>query len=68
MHMRDDVAAAESMPSPFEKKLCDHKQVTQDIFMVKEGDSKNRRGQLSSLGDVTSIPCEIESRVVISSS
>jgi hypothetical protein len=26
-----------------------------------------RRGQFSPLGDVTSIPCEIESRVVISS-
>jgi hypothetical protein len=39
MNQRDDVAAAESMSSPFEKQLCDHKQVTQDIFRVKEGDS-----------------------------
>jgi hypothetical protein len=32
MNKRDDIAAAESMYSPFEKKLCDHKQVTQDIL------------------------------------
>jgi hypothetical protein len=36
---RDDIAAAKSISSPFEKQLCDHKQVTQDIFRVKEGDS-----------------------------
>jgi hypothetical protein len=35
MNKRDDIAAAESMSSPFEKQLCDHKQVTQDIFGVK---------------------------------
>jgi hypothetical protein len=39
MNKRDDVAAVESMYSPFEKQLCDHNQVTQDIFRVKEGDS-----------------------------
>jgi hypothetical protein len=33
-----DVAAAESMSSPFEKQLCDHTQVAQYIFRVKEGD------------------------------
>jgi hypothetical protein len=43
MNKRDDVTAAESMSSPFEKQLCDHKQVTQDIFRVKEGDSKNKQ-------------------------
>jgi hypothetical protein len=39
---RDDVAAAERISSPFKKQLCDHKQVTQYIFMVKEGDSKKK--------------------------
>jgi hypothetical protein len=39
MNKIDDVAAAESMPSHFEKQLCDHKQVTQNMFRVKEGDS-----------------------------
>jgi hypothetical protein len=42
MNKRDGVAAAEIISSPFEKQLCDHKQVTQDIFRVKEGDSKNK--------------------------
>jgi hypothetical protein len=36
MNKRDDVAGAESMSSPFEKQLCDYKQVTQYIFRVKE--------------------------------
>jgi hypothetical protein len=36
---RDDIAAAESISSPFEKQLSDHKQVTQDMFAVKEGES-----------------------------
>jgi hypothetical protein len=40
MNNRDDVAAAESMSSSFEKQLCDHKQVTQVDFREKEGDSK----------------------------
>jgi hypothetical protein len=31
------------MSSPFEKQLYDHKQVTQDIFGVKEGESKNKQ-------------------------
>jgi hypothetical protein len=35
MNKRDDIASAESMSSPFEKQLCDNKQVTQDIFGVK---------------------------------
>jgi hypothetical protein len=35
MNKRDDIAAAESISSPFEKQLCDHKQVTQDVFGVK---------------------------------
>jgi hypothetical protein len=35
MNNRDDVAAADSMSSPFVKQLCDHTQVTQDIFRVK---------------------------------
>jgi hypothetical protein len=26
------------MSSPFDKQRCDHKQVAQDIFRVKEGD------------------------------
>jgi hypothetical protein len=43
MNKRDDVAAAESMYSPFEKHLCDHKQVTKDMFRVKEGDSKKKQ-------------------------
>jgi hypothetical protein len=38
---RYDVVLAESTSSPFEKQLCDHNQVTQDIFRAKEGDSKN---------------------------
>jgi hypothetical protein len=41
MNKRDYVAAAESMSSPFEKQLCDHKQITKEFFRVKEGDSKN---------------------------
>jgi hypothetical protein len=40
---RDFTAAADSMYSPFEKQLCDHKQVTNYIFRVKEGDSKNKQ-------------------------
>jgi hypothetical protein len=43
MNKKDDIAAAESISSPFEKQLCDHKQVTQDIFRVKQGDSKNKQ-------------------------
>jgi hypothetical protein len=44
MNNRDDVAAAESMLySPFEKQPCDHKQVTQDILRMKEGDSKKNK-------------------------
>jgi hypothetical protein len=31
------------MSSPFENQLCDHKQVTQDMFVVKEGESKNKQ-------------------------
>jgi hypothetical protein len=31
------------MSSPFEKHLCDHKQVTQYICGVKKGESKNKR-------------------------
>jgi hypothetical protein len=31
------------MSSPFEKQLCDHKQVTQDSFGVKDGESKNKQ-------------------------
>jgi hypothetical protein len=40
---RDDVSAAESMYSPFEKQRCDHKQVIQEIFRVKEGDIKKKQ-------------------------
>jgi hypothetical protein len=36
------------------------------IWVGTEGGFRIRRGQFSSLGDVASIPCEIESRVVIS--
>jgi hypothetical protein len=43
MNKRDDVPACEGMYSPFEKQLCDHKQVIHDIFRVKEGDSKKRQ-------------------------
>jgi hypothetical protein len=43
MNKRDDIAAAESLSCPFEKQLCDHKQVTQDISRVKEGDSKKKQ-------------------------
>jgi hypothetical protein len=43
MNKRDDIAAAESMSSPFEKQLCDHTQVTQDMFGVKEGESKKSK-------------------------
>jgi hypothetical protein len=39
MNKRDDIAAAESTSSPFKKQLCNHKQVTQDIFGVKEGEN-----------------------------
>jgi hypothetical protein len=35
MNKRDDVAAAENMFAPFENQLCDHKQVTHNIFRVK---------------------------------
>jgi hypothetical protein len=44
MNKRDDVVAAESISSPFEKQKCDHKQVTQDIFRVK-GDSKKSKSK-----------------------
>jgi hypothetical protein len=40
MNKRYSVAAVQSMTSTFEKQLCDHKQVTQDMFRVKEGESK----------------------------
>jgi hypothetical protein len=43
MNHRDYVAADESMSSPFENQMCDHKQVTQDIFRVKKGESKNKQ-------------------------
>jgi hypothetical protein len=43
MNKRSDVAAAGSMSSPFEKQLCDCKQVTHDVFTVKEGDSKKSK-------------------------
>jgi hypothetical protein len=43
MNKRNDVAAAERMYSPFEKQLCDHNQVTHDMFRVKEGDSKYKQ-------------------------
>jgi hypothetical protein len=43
MNKRNDVAAAESMSSPFEKQLCDHNQATQDMSRVKEGDSKHKQ-------------------------
>jgi hypothetical protein len=43
MNKRNDIAAAESMYSPFEKQMRDHKQVKQDIFRVKEGDSKKEQ-------------------------
>jgi hypothetical protein len=39
MNKRDDIAASESMSSPFEKQMCDHKQATQDMFRVKEDES-----------------------------
>jgi hypothetical protein len=35
MNNRDDIEAAESMSSPFQKQLCDHKQATQYISGVK---------------------------------
>jgi hypothetical protein len=43
VNKRDDVAAAESMSSTFEKQMCNHKQVTQYIFRVKKGDSKKKQ-------------------------
>jgi hypothetical protein len=43
MNTRYDVAAGERMSSPFEKQLCDHKQVTQYIFRMKDGDSKKSK-------------------------
>jgi hypothetical protein len=43
MSERNAIEAAESMSSPFEKHLCDHTQVTQDIFGVKEGETKNKQ-------------------------
>jgi hypothetical protein len=43
MNKRDDITEAESMSSPFEKQLCDNKEVTQAIFRVKEGDSKKSK-------------------------
>jgi hypothetical protein len=47
MNKRHDFSATESMSSPFEKQLRDHKQdhkqVTQDIFRVKEGHSKKSK-------------------------
>jgi hypothetical protein len=43
MNKIDDVVAAESMSSPFENQLCDHRLVTQDIVRVKGGDSKNSK-------------------------
>jgi hypothetical protein len=32
MNKIDDIAAAESMSSPFENQMCDHKQATQDTW------------------------------------
>jgi hypothetical protein len=46
LNKRDEIAASESLSSPFEKQLCDHKQVTQDIFRVKEGDRKKASPQV----------------------
>jgi hypothetical protein len=43
MNTIDDVAAAESISSHFEKQLCYHKQFAKDISRVKEGDSKNKQ-------------------------
>jgi hypothetical protein len=43
LNKRDDIAAAESISSPFEKQMCDHNQVTQHMFGVKEGESKNKQ-------------------------
>jgi hypothetical protein len=37
MNKRYDIAAAESISSPFEKQMCDHKRVTQDIFLGDRG-------------------------------
>jgi hypothetical protein len=45
MNKRDEVAASESMSSPFENQLCEHKQATQYISRVKEGDSKKASPQ-----------------------
>jgi hypothetical protein len=42
MNKRDDIAAAERMSSPFEKQLCNHKQVTQYMCGVKGGESKKK--------------------------
>jgi hypothetical protein len=44
---RDDVAAAEIVYSPFEKQLCDHKQITHDIcrahtFRCVTGECRSR--------------------------
>jgi hypothetical protein len=44
---RDDVAAAEIVYSPFEKQLCDHKQITHDIcrdhtFRFVTGECRSR--------------------------
>jgi hypothetical protein len=43
MNKRDDIEAAESMSSPFEKQMCDHKQATQYMLRVKEGESKKSK-------------------------
>jgi hypothetical protein len=55
MNKTDDIASAESMSSPFEKQLCDHKQVTQDMCGVKEGESKNKQ-----VPNILLIPLQIE--------
>jgi hypothetical protein len=46
MNKRDDVAASEIMSSAFESQLCNHKQVTQYMFRVNEGDSKKKSPQV----------------------
>jgi hypothetical protein len=46
------------MSSPFENQLCDHKQVTQDISRVKEGDSKNK--QVPKYFDVAPSDCKMK--------
>ena len=41
--VQEDSTIIDNTPIYFEKQLCNHKQVTQDIFRVKQGDSQKEK-------------------------